>query len=172
MILRDATPQDAQALAALGRESFCAAFGTLYDPADLDAFLTSAYSVEAVAEEIAAPGITHQLAQDPASGALTGYIKMRHPSNYAHHSTAVDPVELGQLYCDGAHTGKGIGAMLMEWALHFARAGGHDAILLSVYSENFGAQRFYQRYGFAKIADIDFWVGAKRDDEFLYELRL
>jgi hypothetical protein len=105
MILRDATPQDAQALAALGRESFCAAFGTLYDPADLNAFLTSAYSVEAVAEEIAAPGITHQLAQDPASGALTGYIKMRHPSNYAHHSTAADPVELGQLYCDGAHTG-------------------------------------------------------------------
>ena len=24
------------------------------------------------------------------------------------------------------------------------------------------------RYGFEKIADIDFWVGQQRDDEFLY----
>ncbi|MEC8178679.1 MAG: GNAT family N-acetyltransferase, partial [Pseudomonadota bacterium] len=65
-----------------------------------------------------------------------------------------------------------IGAALMDWAMAEARERGHDAVQLSVWSENFGAQRFYQRYGFAKIADIDFWVGNHRDDEFLYELRL
>ena len=32
--------------------------------------------------------------------------------------------------------------------------------------------RFYARYGFEKIADIDFCVGSHRDDEFLLELRL
>ena len=31
---------------------------------------------------------------------------------------------------------------------------------------------FYQRYGFAKIADITFQVGEQLDPEFLYELRL
>jgi len=41
-----------------------------------------------------------------------------------------------------------------------------------VWSENPGAQRFYQRHGFAKIADIDFGVGSHRDDEVLYEKRL
>ena len=45
-------------------------------------------------------------------------------------------------------------------------------MLLSVYSENFGAQRFYQRYGFAKIADITFKVGDHYDPEYLYELKL
>jgi ribosomal protein S18 acetylase RimI-like enzyme len=70
------------------------------------------------------------------------------------------------------HTGAGIGAKLMDWALGQARAGGHDAMLLSVYSENYGAQRFYQRYGFAKIADITFQVGDHFDPEFLYELKL
>ena len=29
-----------------------------------------------------------------------------------------------------------------------------------------------ERDGFAKIADIGFWVGEQRDDELLYELRL
>ena len=49
---------------------------------------------------------------------------------------------------------------------------GADAVQLSVFSENYGAQRFYQRYGFAHVADIDFWVGNHRDHEFLYELAL
>ena len=60
----------------------------------------------------------------------------------------------------------------MDWAVEESIARGHDAIQLSVWSENFGGQRFYQRYGFAKIADIDFLVGEQVDDEFLYEKRL
>jgi ribosomal protein S18 acetylase RimI-like enzyme len=60
----------------------------------------------------------------------------------------------------------------MEWALAQARVIEADAVQLSVYSENFGGQRFYQRYGFTKIADVGFWVGTQRDAEFLYELRL
>ena len=76
------------------------------------------------------------------------------------------------LYTQPDLTGQGIGAALMDWAIGEAVARGHDAIQLSVWSENAGAQRFYQRYGFAKIADIDFWVGQHRDDEFLFEKRL
>ncbi len=38
--------------------------------------------------------------------------------------------------------------------------------------KTYGAQRFYHRYGFAKIADITFQVGDHFDPEFLYELRL
>ena len=82
------------------------------------------------------------------------------------------PVALQQLYTDPARTGQGIGAALMDWALAEARALQADAVQLSVWSENVAAQRFYARYGFAKIADIDFFVGNHRDDEFLLELRL
>jgi ribosomal protein S18 acetylase RimI-like enzyme len=60
----------------------------------------------------------------------------------------------------------------MDWAIAEARAWGADALQLSVFSENFGAQRFYQRYGFEHVADIDFWVGNHRDDEVLYEFAL
>ena len=58
------------------------------------------------------------------------------------------------------------------WELAEARRWGADAVQLSVFSENFGAQRFYHRYGFTHVADIDFWVGNHRDHEFLYELPL
>lgn len=170
MILRPATLADAPALAALGAETFIAAFGELYSEADLNAFLEQVHCPEAVAEEIAGERCTHCLAE--VDGALVAYCKLRYPSHYVSYSDAANPIELGQLYALPQHTGAGIGAKLMDWALGLAREGGHDAVLLSVYSENYGAQRFYQRYGFAKIADITFQVGEQLDAEFLYELKL
>jgi len=174
MILRPATLADAPALASLGAETFIAAFGHLYTPEDLAAFLEQVHSPGPVAEEIAGDECTHCLVEDATGngGALVAYCKLRYPSHYAHLTDARDPLELGQLYALPAYTGRGIGAQLMDWALEQARTRGHDAVLLSVYSENFGAQRFYQRYGFGKIADITFQVGEQLDAEYLYELKL
>ncbi|WP_301750566.1 GNAT family N-acetyltransferase [uncultured Erythrobacter sp.] len=170
MILRPATLADAPALAALGAETFIAAFGQLYTPEDLAAFLAQVHAPGPVAEEIAGESCTHCLAED--NGALVAYCKLRYPSHYTSYSDARDPIELGQLYALPTHTGTGIGSKLMDWALSVARERSHDAVLLSVYSENYGAQRFYQRYGFGKIADITFQVGEQLDAEFLYELKL
>ena len=132
----------------------------------------SAYSEAAVAAEIADPTMIHCLASDGPDGPLAGYCKLRQPSWYGEYSDATKPIALGQLYTDAARTGSGIGAALMEWALAEARRRGCDAVQLSVWAENHRAQRFYRRYGFVQIAEIDFWVGGHRDDELLYELRL
>lgn len=169
-ILRPASLDDVPQLARLGRESFCAAFEHLYQPDSLERFLQQTYGEAVIAQEVADDAFIHRLARD--GDALVGYIKLRRPSPYAGHSDAANPIGLGQLYTDPARTGEGIGAALTDWAIGEAQRLGHDAIQLSVWSENFGAQRFYARYGFTKIADIDFWVGDHRDDEFLYELRL
>ena len=172
MILRPASLDDMSALVALGRRTFIEAFGHLYSPGDLASFLASARSPEAVAAALADPDVAVTL------GEIQG-----EPSGYCmtHFGKAFDerprpqptrPAVLGQLYCTSVATGRGLGAALMSDALAEARRRGCDAMQLSVWSGNAGAQRFYQRYGFAKVADIDFWVGNHRDDEFLYELRL
>ena len=77
-------------------------------------------------------------------------------------------IELKQLYTAPGRTGGGLGAALMDWALAFADDEGADEIQLSVWSGNDGAQRFYHRYGFAKVADTHFMVGQHRDEEFLF----
>lgn len=170
MIYRPATLEDAPALARLGAETFVAAFGDLYRPEDLEAFLAEVHNPEAVAGEIAGEECTHRLVED--SGQLVAFCKLRYPTKFGTYTEAKNPIELGQLYALPTHTGHGIGAALMDWALAYAREQGNDAVLLSVYAENFGAQRFYQRHGFAKIADITFKVGEQLDPEFLYELKL
>lgn len=170
LTLRPAIPADIPALCRLGRDSFVAKFGHLYRPEDLAAFLAQTYSPEAIAAELADPARRYCLAE--TDGRLAGYCKLAIPSTLAPHGTARRPIEIKQLYTDPARTSRGIGAALMDWALAEAHEQGADAIQLSVWSGNAGAQRFYARYGFVKTADIDFWVGSQRDEEFLFTLNL
>lgn len=172
MNLRPATLDDAPALAELGRASFVAAFGHLYKPEDLAAFLAEYRTPEKFRAHLADPPTLIQVAE--VDGQLAAYCLIVRGETFEERPEPRPerPVFVSQLYCDGAMTGRGLGAALMAWAISEGRAWNADAMQLSVFSENFGAQRFYQRYGFAKVADIDFWVGNQRDAEFLYELAL
>ena len=59
-------------------------------------------------------------------------------------------------------------AKLFADAIAWLEAEGRRRIWISVWSENFGAQRFYARHGFAKVAEYEFPVGRQRDIEFMY----
>ena len=172
MILRPISMADLDALIALSRRAFTDAFGYLYKGEDLAAFLDTHRAPGRFAAMIEDPDAMVLVADE--NGALAGYCTVQFGKGFDERPAPrpVRPCMLGQLYCSGDATGKGIGAAMLERAIAEARARGCDAMQLSVYSENFGAQRFYQRYGFRHVADIDFWVGNHRDDEFLYELAL
>jgi ribosomal protein S18 acetylase RimI-like enzyme len=172
MILRTATPADVPALAPFAADAFTAAFGHLYRPEDLALFLGEWRTEKAYRDALAIPATRIQLAE--VDGALAAYavIVLGDGMDERPEPRPARPVFLSQLYCAADRTGLGLGAALMDWTLAEARGWRADALQLSVFSENFGAQRFYQRYGFRKVADIDFWVGNHRDDEFLYELEL
>jgi ribosomal protein S18 acetylase RimI-like enzyme len=172
VILRPATLEDAAALSVLARESFVAAFGDLYRPEDLATFLAEHRSAEKYRALLADPAVRVQLAE--LDGTLTAYCLIRFDQQFEERPEPrpQHPVFISQLYCAPRATGCGLGAALIAWAIEEARKHGSDAVQLSVFSENFGAQRFYRRHGFQHVADIDFWVGGHRDHEFLYELPL
>ncbi|MFC4254314.1 GNAT family N-acetyltransferase [Croceibacterium xixiisoli] len=170
--LRLATLADTETLAQFARDAFVAAFGTLYAAEDLAAFLAQARSQASYRAHLADPKKRICLAE--RDGQIAGYALIVLGEGFPERPAPqpAGPVMLSQLYCGADTTGLGIGAALMQWVQAEARGWGADAIQLSVYSENTGAQRFYARHGFAHVADLDFWVGNKRDDEFLYELSL
>jgi diamine N-acetyltransferase len=171
MILRLAVPADTAALADLGRRAITAKFEHLYRPEDFAAFMESAHSEAKVARELSDPGMRIAVLEE--DGALVAFCKLVLESTLpAHYSDASTPLELKQLYTDPARIGGGLGAKLMDWAMAQGAEQGADEIQLTVYSENPDAQRFYHRYGFTKIADIEFWVGNHCDPEFLYARKL
>ncbi len=165
-VLRPATRADIPALAALGRDSFVAKFGTLYRPEDLAAFLEQVHSIEGVTSDWSDPVQRYMLAE--ADGALVGYCKIAVRCGWPEYARGRRPMELKQLYTAPDATGRGIGAALMDWAMSELAREGADEVQLSVYSGNTGAQGFYARYGFAKVADITFAVGQQIDHEFLF----
>ena len=169
MILRPATSTDVPTLVAFSRRAFTDAFGHLYAPEDLAAFLDEYRAPERFEAMIADLARAITVAED--DGIVAGYSTVEFGSGFDSRPEPrpAKPAILGQLYCN---PGGGLGTALLERAIGAARSRGCDAMQLSVYAENFGAHRFYQRFGFAKVADIDFWVGKHRDDEFLYELPL
>lgn len=170
MILRPATPADIPALSQLGIDSFVAKFGVLYTPEDIAAFLDETHSPAALAAELANPDRLYCLAEK--DGALLGYCKLGLKCGFPDHARGSKVLELKQLYTAADATGTGVGGALMEWAMAEFRARGADEAQLSVFSGNDGAQRFYQRYGFEKVADHTFCVGEQIDHEFLFALML
>lgn len=171
VLLRLAKPADTAALADLGSRAITAKFQHLYRAEDFAAFLNDAHSEAKVAKELADPGMRIAVLEE--DGALIAFCKLVLVSTMpAGHSDARAPLELKQLYTDPARIGGGLGSRLMDWAMAQAEEVGADEIQLSVYSENPEAQRFYHRYGFSKIADIEFWVGTHCDPEFLYARKM
>lgn len=170
LTLRDATAADIPALADLGRSSFLAKFGHLYRSEDLLPYLEDTHSAAAVARELADPDRRYGLAE--RAGRLVGYCKLGLVCGFPEHARGARTIEIKQFYTAPDTTGGGIGAAMMDWVLAVAQARAADEIQLSVWSENAGAQRFYARYGFVKMADIGYWVGQQRDEEFLFSLLL
>jgi len=166
-LIRRAGAADAEALAAVGRETFIAAFGHLYPRTDLDAFLADAHTPALYAGWAAEPDTALWLVEQegrPVGYALAGPCSLPHPE--------VTPAcgELKRIYLSQAAQGGGLGARLLGEVLGFLERPGR-MIWLGVYSENFGAQRFYARHGFERVGDYYFPVGETRDFELIYRRR-
>lgn len=164
--LRCATTADLAALSGLARTAFVAKFGSLYSTANLNTFLAQALSEAAFAADLANPQRVIKLAL--RGDTIAGFAKLGLSCGFPDHARGQRVMELKQLYTAAGATGSGTGTALMDWAMDQFTTRGADEVQLSVYAENFGAHRFYARYGFAKVADITFVVGDHVDPEFLF----
>ena len=164
--IRRATPEDARTLADLGASTFVESFGHLYAPEDLQAFLDESHSQAAYAQGLADPRYALWIAERD-DGTAIGYAQAG-PCGLPHADVKPGDGELKRLYLTREAQGAGVGARLFEEALRWLERDGPRTLWISVWSENFGAQRFYTRYGFTKAGEYDFIVGRQRDHEFIY----
>lgn len=163
--IRRATPVDAPALAELGATTFIEAFGQLYTPADLQAFLAESHSPAAYAKALVNPDYALWIAE--RDGQPIGYAQAG-PCGLPHADVQPEDGELKRLYLLKSAQNGGVGAALFEQALAWLQRDGTRTLWISVWSENYGAQRFYGRHGFEFAGEYEFIVGEQRDREFIY----
>ena len=168
--VRHARPEDLDALVALSRKTFTDKFGHLYRPEDLASFLATDHGPEVYKTALASSDVLLRVAET-ADGQLAAYLvcgSLTLPARVA----APGAVELKRLYVDTPLQGRGLGSQFIEESFDWAHRRRAPEIYLSVFSENFGAQRIYERYGFEKIGEFWFPVGAHRDLEFLMRRKI
>ncbi|MGD9981619.1 MAG: N-acetyltransferase family protein [Hyphomonadaceae bacterium] len=168
ILYRDARVEDAEALANFARRSWVATFGHLpYPPEDLEAFLSKNYGPSIQRNEIADAELRYRLAL--REGEIVGYSLVGVLDMPVDDANAV---ELHRLYVDESVKGAGVAAQLMDDAIAWGRARGAGAMYLSVWENNFRAQRFYRRFGFADHGEWDFMVGKTADRDLIWRLAL
>jgi ribosomal protein S18 acetylase RimI-like enzyme len=167
--IRRATAEDAATLADLGRVTFIDAFGHLYTPEDLAAFIEESHSVAAYSRVLANPDYALWLAE--RDGAAIGYAQAG-PCGLPHEEVQPGDGELKRLYLLRSAQHSGIGVALLEQALAWLERDGPRTLWLSVWSENLGAQKFYARHGFEHVGEYAFIVGEQRDREFIWRRKM
>lgn len=163
--IRRATSEDAPVLADLGRATFIEAFGHLYNPDDLHAFIEDSHSIAAYARALQNPDYALWLAE--RDGVAVGYAQAG-PCGLPHADVQPGDGELKRLYLLRSAQNGGVGVALLQVALDWLERDGPRPLWISVWSENFGAQRFYGRHGFEHAGEYAFIVGEQRDREFIY----
>lgn len=169
IVYRTPTMADADALCALGRDTFVETFGHLYSDKDRDHFLETVFGPTGMPVEMADPDFGFQVAE--VDGQMVGYCKVG-PLYMDVDTGGRRALELRQLYVRGTHQGSGIAARLMDWGLDELRRRGAEDAYLSVWSENERAKRFYARYGFVEVGRYAFMVGDHEDEDHVMRLAL
>ena len=153
--IRDATPEDAAAIAEVHVRSWRSAYRGMIPVEVLDALSVVQRERnwrERLLLATTADAIPFTLVAELA-GAVRGFCNVS-------RLDADAEATIGALYLEPAHLRAGIGSALLATALARLRDAGRDDVVLWVLEENRAARAFYERFGFAADGARERLVGA------------
>jgi ribosomal protein S18 acetylase RimI-like enzyme len=168
--IRPASTRDAAALSRLGALTFAETFEGHNTPEDMARYLAESFTPERQATEIADASGVVLLAEHSADSRepeLMGYAHLvagpvpdavRGPS----------PLELKRLYVLRAWHGRRVAQALMDAGIAAAAARGARTLWLGVWERNPRAIAFYEKYGFTRVGEHTFVLGADRQTDWLF----
>ena len=162
--LRRAELGDADLLSALATRTYSEAFGHSMRASDLSAHLRNNLSPEQVRKMIGEDTLLLAYKEDRLIGFVQfgdARIGNAHISNGSTEPLRIQPgdKEVRRLYVLAEFQNRGVGTRLMDAALADRRLTSAN-VYLNVWEDNGDAQRFYERYGFAKVGEQAFQVAS------------
>jgi ribosomal protein S18 acetylase RimI-like enzyme len=153
MKIRNATIDDAAALAEIAERTFRDTFAKDNTPEDLEAYVASAYGESLQHRELDDPE-TLVLLGESEDGTLVAYTQMRRVRS------PHGEVEIARFYVDRTYHGQGLAQQLMNAAVDAARGLGATTLWLGVWERNLRAIAFYVKCGFRDVGSQPFLVGS------------
>ena len=184
--VQNALPTDAEDIAKIGATTFAASFLHSMPAEHMQAYLDEAYTPTAISRDIANKQnqffVARQSAGAPTeTGQVVGFIQMKLGTTEPCIPRNVPMCEVHRIYVSVDHHGGGVGQLMMERGLEWARdqlLGPKDVdvgwkerragVWLGVWEENVKAQRFYERLGFEEqLGTHDFVMGGTKQTDLL-----
>ena len=167
--IRYATSDDAKLIADLSHQTFYEAFAAQNTKENMDKFLNQQFTKGKLILEVGAPGNTFMLAYNEQE--VVGYTKLR--ENTEPRSLDITPaLEIARLYVVNHMIGKGVGKLLMQTIIDFARQRNVPAVWLSVWDKNERALDFYNQWGFEKFDETLFVLGDDIQTDWLMKKKV
>lgn len=156
LTVRIASPEDAVALAILGRRTFADAFAADNNPEDMEAYLKEAFSPKQLHSELTTPHTLFLMAE--MNDKPIGYAKV---DDLAPPScvTFPNPGHISRIYVDQQWLGHRVGKTLMQHCVVSAKAEGYESLWLGVWEHNTRAVSFYKKWHFATVGTTTFVLG-------------
>jgi ribosomal protein S18 acetylase RimI-like enzyme len=174
-VLRRAVVSDKDGLSALHqksvRETFIEDLSIPYPEKDLEIYFHKAASLESFEKKILDSKQAIWVVEDQTNCELVAYAAVGpcdvndipHPDICSYEDGA-----LYRMYVLRNRQGHGFGRQLMNTVLPwFEENYPSRPIWLNVFSLNVKAQKFYEYYGFTKVGEYDYYIGAWKDREFV-----
>jgi ribosomal protein S18 acetylase RimI-like enzyme len=166
--LRLCTPADAESLALVGAATFLETFAGVLDGQAVIAHCREAHDPARYVQLISL-GCQIWIAEVEPERAPVGYVVVG-PSMLP--IARPGELDIKRIYVLERWHGQGVGPVLMQQAIDYARRDGQERLLVGVYVGNARAQAFYSRNGFEKIGERTFTVGPKSYEDYVYALTL
>jgi ribosomal protein S18 acetylase RimI-like enzyme len=155
---------DLDALRNIAFQTFDDAFRRLNNASSFNEYLDSSFSRAKLETELKNPSSTFFFLY--SDDVLAGYMKI----NQGDAQTDLkDPgaLEIERIYVTRDFQGLGLGKALIDKAMEVARRAKKKAVWLGVWEKNGNAIAFYKKMGFAKTGTHDFYIGRKRQTDFI-----
>jgi GNAT superfamily N-acetyltransferase len=151
-----ARPSHAGILTWLGRETFIATFGYVFDDRTRNDYLERVYDRRKIENDLRDANNHFLLIRSPDAGYF-GYAKLLRKTD--HGITGELPIQLDKIYLLDAYHGRGAGQALLEACVEQTRAWGGDRLWLEAWQENYKAHAFYRRNRFYRHSVTQWRIG-------------
>ena len=159
--------QEMALLLNISRHTFYDSFYAQNTKEDMELFLESSYSDDALKLEMAQPFNHFFFAK--VENEIVGYLKL---STAKSSQLEGEVLEVSRIYVIKEKLGSGVGKALLEFAISVAKHLQKKTVYLGVWECNTRAIRFYQRFGFEKFGEHVFMVGRDAQTDWLMKLKL
>lgn len=167
--IRGAVREDAEMLTALAARTFYDAFAETNTPENMEAYMSVAFTVERLNEELADENSRFLIAE--VEGEPAGYAKLKY-GDPPECIIGPNPIEIVRLYVEQKYLGVGVGGALMQACFDSAIKEGRQTIYLGVWENNPRAYAFYRKWGFEKVGEHVFQMGDDPQTDWWMSRRL